>query len=155
MKRSLTIGCVLLVGGGVTNCGGSAEMGSTIGDEQGQQAGAGAAGGFTGTIDRGGAGPYVGVPVTPAGAGGIYIGAVGVGGAGGSVGGVGSVMGTVPSVGAAGASGGDWGVGAGAGGWDAVGTAGASGESSSSEEPPAVGVARQGGSGGWVGIPPK
>ena len=55
MKRSLTIGCVLLVGSGVTNCGGSAELGTPDG-ESGAHAGAsgsGVAGGFTGTIELG------------------------------------------------------------------------------------------------------
>jgi hypothetical protein len=150
MKRSLTIGCVLLVGGGVTNCGGSAEIGSQSGEEQGQHAGvsgSGAAAGFMGTIGIGGygPGPYMGVQMSPAGAGGVigYVGTVYMGIAG------------APDI-----------VGAGAGGWDSVGVgpepiAGEGGESGSGGAPPVVGdvvpgvgTAPQGGSGGWGNIPP-
>ena len=137
MKRSLTIGCVLLVGGGVTNCGGSAEMGSVAGHEPGAEAGSAAvAGHFMGTIPQGGrdyVGDYVGSPVEVAGA-------VGVGGAGGAPG-TGPYIGSVPQIGEAGAPDG-WGAGAG-------------GESGSSNDPPAVGTAPLGGAGGFVGVPPK
>ena len=145
MKRSLTIGCVLLVGSGVTNCGGSAELGIP-GGESGAHAGAsgsGVAGGFTGVIEVGvgGAGPYVGVAVEPGGNGG-FVGQIG----------------DVPILGTAGAPDivGD----AGAGGWQDE-SAGAGGDSDqggtggSSHVPPAIGVAPQGGAGGgWMGVPP-
>ena len=145
MKRSLTIGCVLLVGSGVTNCGGSAELGTPDG-ESGARAGAsgsGVAGGFTGAIELGvgGAGPYVGVAVEPGGRGG-FVGQIG----------------DVPILGTAGAP--DVVGYAGAGGWQDE-SAGAGGDSDqagaagSGHEPPAIGVAPNGGTGGgWMGVPP-
>jgi len=145
MKRSLTIGCVLLVGSGVTNCGGNAAV-DTPNGEQGAHAGAsgsGVAGGFTGTVDRGGSGPYMGDPITPHGEGGFV-----------------GQLGDVATMGTAGAPPdlvGD----AGAGGW-AEESAGAGGESDpggtggTSHEPPAIGVAPRGGAGGaWMGVPPN
>ena len=147
MKRSLTIGCVLLVGSGVTNCGGSAELGTPDG-EPGAHAGAsgsGVAGGFTGAIELGvgGAGPYVGVAVERGG-----------GGGGGFVGQIGDVV-RMETAGAPDVVGY-----AGAGGWQEE-SAGAGGDSDqggaagSSHVPPAVGVAPHGGTGGgWMGVPP-
>jgi hypothetical protein len=104
MKRSLTIGCVLLVGGGVSNCGGSVETASGPGEEPSAHAGAG-------------------------GSGAAWEGLVGDAGAASD-----------PEMGgAAGATASEGGVAS----WN-------------DDEPPAVGVAPHGGSGGaWVGVPPK
>jgi hypothetical protein len=138
MKRSLTIGCVLLVGGGVSNCGGAAEMGSIPGEEHSQ---AGASG--SGAPDAG----FVGEIWNRAGAGGAYLGVpIGVGG---------GTSGSGPQIDSAGA---DGVVGAGSSGWDAVGAgagpiAGAGGESGSGDEPP--GTTPRSGAGGWLGVPAK
>jgi len=149
MKRSLTIGCVLLVGGSVVNCGGAVEMGSTPGEEANQAGGSGAPdGGFMG--DR---------VSNHAGGGGIGIAGGNLGAAPQphikSAGGAGGA--DAPGAGAAG-----WEMGCGAGGWEngvmgagAGPIAGAGGESGSSDEPPAVGTTPQGGTGGWMGVPPK
>jgi len=142
MKRSLTIGCVLLVGGGVTNCGGNADMGSVPREEQGEQAGASGSGaggqGFVGDVVgnyyAGAGGGAVGVPVE----------------VGGGPPSTGPYLGTTAGEGSVGYSG--------AGGWEEAGaapTAGEGGVSGATDAPPAVGVAPHGGTGGWVGIPPK
>ena len=152
MKRSLTIGCVLLVGGGVTNCGGSAEVGSAAGGEPGfERAGAGGSPDHSvGTIVpnySGAGGGYVGSaigdPVYVAGAT-SFAGAPGVGpepsgGAAGSVG---------PGAVGAGDAGWEIGVGAGAGPGPFGGSGGEGGTAGANDEPPAIGTAPLAGSGG-------
>jgi len=150
MKRSLTIGCVLLVGGGVTNCGGSVTRSSS--EEPESQAGA------SGSQEH------------PSQAGASGSGAAGAGfvgdvvphyaGGGGQIGFIGNAVGSAPAIA------GDSGVaGAGAPGWEngmdscggpsIGGAGGAGGEAGSSDEPPAVGTAPLAGAGGWIGIPAK
>lgn len=138
MKRSLTIGCVLLVGGGVSSCGGSAELGTPAGNEQGEHAGSGGSGAQLGISIppnySGSGGTYVGVgsvigdPVCCVAGAPSIPGTLGDGGA--------TFMGTAPEMGVAGA---------GAAGWDGAGEGGTAG---SNDEPPAIGTAPLGGSGG-------
>ncbi|MES1174580.1 MAG: hypothetical protein ABUL62_09630 [Myxococcales bacterium] len=135
MKRSLTIGCVLLVGGGVTHCGGSAETGAVVHDDP-----------TAGYTAAGAGGALIGILVDPnAGgvdsAGGGFVGLVD-----GHYGGAPGAGGTGPYIGEAGAPDA---LGSGAPGWDM------GGESGASNEPPAVGTAPLGGAGGFVGVPPK
>jgi hypothetical protein len=146
MKRSLTIGCVLLVGGGVSNCGGSAETGANPGEPQGSHAGASGSGAV-------GGGSVGNVP-SYGGGGGVPPGI-------GSVGVAGRAVGTEPPddpagqpglIGEAGA-GGDWEMGVGGGAGPLAGEGGVSGWG---DEQPQAGTGPRGGTGGgWVGIPPK
>jgi hypothetical protein len=156
MKRSLTIGCVLLVGGGAANCGGVVT--GTVPDQE-----------ASGRANASGSGPigggFMGDGSPHAGAGGAYVGAVGVQvgvGGGPEVGGHGDTPWIDPcadggdqqcflGVGGAGGDPGEFpSVGAGAGP-----VAGSGGESGWADEPPAGGAGPIGGSGGWIGVPPK
>lgn len=136
-NRKLSIGCVLLMGGALTNCGGTVETRGEDPDERGQGGSgfvgvpittggvgtiAGATGiGFGGYVGTccpgsmgGGYGGYVGVP--PIGGHGGYVGAQGAGAAGYvGVGGEGGQVGVPPEAGAAG-----WGGEGGTGGDDGI-----------------------------------
>ncbi len=140
MKRTLTIGCVLLVGGGVTHCGGSVE--TSPAEQQAAQAGASGSGAPTDG--------FVGDNVTRPGAGGGFVGNV-VSHAGAS-----SVpMGVAPieNLGVGGDPG-EWEGGIGAGSGPIAGEGGVAGWNE--EQPPGVGTAPLGGTGGaWMGVPPK
>src|SRR5205085_3311345 len=73
-NRELSIGCVLIMGGALTNCGGTVGTRSDGGDEQGGAAGSG----FVGVPPNGG---FTGAVGTQVGAGsGPYGGSTGVGG---------------------------------------------------------------------------
>lgn len=136
-NRKLSIGCVLLMGGALTNCGGTVETkGEDPGDERGGQGGSGfvgvpITGGYQGTIAGAtgiGFGGYVGtccpgtggtVGVPPIGGHGGYVGVPPLGGQGGEVGvqvgagaggyddGAGGAVGVPPEGGAGGEGGAD------------------------------------------------
>jgi hypothetical protein len=120
-NRKLSIGCVLIMGGALTNCGGTVE---TRGDDMNQQGGTGfvgvpvGTGGYSGTLPQGG---YSGT---------IVGGSAPTGGAFLCCPAVGGFVGTAPLAGqpSYGGDGGDGGL-IGSGGWPAGGDPGVPGSS--------------------------